>query len=360
MVVKRSKIEDRRCVMKNRAGVLACVVILLLTSCGGQASSPTGVSLISTETPLPPTVTPDPPTASPIPPTETALPPTATPVPPTTTPTATVEPTPEPPFEGIVVTYNGRGCTVSGPTELPAGDYQFKVENLTRQMGTLRVDYNLCGQPFQELVEIQGEPGRNFLPGEFLFNAPQVEHTMVRNQSTGEFVYTYFLHAVGEYSVAISDGVSLTYWLCDPLEVTEGAEPVPPTATPEVASCEAIEGTCLELTFHGESCTYAGPADFEEGPVTLLFINASELHAAVNMLRHKQGKTIEDMMALFADGVSTAHHPAWTEEVGTWEPIEPGMIQVWRGELRPGIHTLVCASLCPWLVWFGGGFAVGE
>ncbi len=358
--------------MMSRVSVLVCIVLLLVTSCGGQASPATEMGLASTETPLPPTATPIPPTASPFPPTETPLAPTATPlpptatptatpIPPTTTPTATVEPTPEPPFEGIVVTYNGRGCTVSGPPELPAGDYQFKVDNQTRQSVTLRVDHNLCGQTFQELVEMQGAPGTNFLTGTFLGNASQAEHTMVRNQSTGEFAYTYFLHTVGEYSVAISDGISLTFWLCGPLAVTEGPEPIPPTATPELASCEGAEGTCLELTFDGGSCTYAGPTGFEEGPVTLLFINASEEHVGVNLVRHNQGKTIEDMLARFnEDGTSRLHHPSWSEELGTWKAVRPGQNQVWRGELQTGVHTMVCYSACTELVWFGGGFTVGE
>ena len=353
--------------MKNPVGVLACVVILLLASCGGQGSPATEVSLISTETPLPPMVTPVrptsiPPNETPLPPTATPVPPTATqpptPIPPTTIPTATVEPTAEPPFEGIVVTFNGRGCTASGPTDLQAGDYQFMVENLTREAVALRIDHNLCGQTFQELVEMQGGPGRDFLHERFLFYASQAERTTVRNQSTGEFVYTYSLHEVGEYTVSL--GNSNGFWLCAPLEVREGREPVPLTATPEPASCEAVEGTCLELTFDGESCTYAGPAEFEEGEVTLLFINASEVHAMVYLLRHEQGKTIEDMRAQYVDGVTTADYPSWVTDLGTARGIKPGMNQVWRGELQAGIHTMSCDSLCPYLSWFGDGFSVGE
>jgi hypothetical protein len=243
---------------------------------------------------------------------------------------------------------------------LPAGDYQLVVENLTRELVTPRVEHNLCGHRFEELVEIQGAPGRSFLPGVFLFNASQAEYTMVRNQSTGEFLYTYSLRTVGEYTVALRNPSSGTFWLCAPLEVTEGPEPVPPTATPELASCEGVEGTCLELTFDGESCTYAGPTGFEEGSVILLFINASEEHVGVNLLRHDQGKTMEDMLALFVGGVSTGHHPSWTQELGTWKAIRPGQNQVWRGEPQPGVHTMVCYSACTELVWFGAGLTVGE
>lgn len=336
--------------MKNAVGVLTCVGLLLLTSCAEQASPATEIALISTETPLPPTATLVPPTATLTP----------TPIPPTPTPTSTMEPTPEPPFEGLVVTYNGRGCTVSDPTDLPTGDHQFVVENLTDDVISLRIYRKLCGYTFQELVEIQGDPGRNFLPGSFLGGASQTEHTMERIQGTKEFMYTYALHTAGEYSVALYNPTSQNYWLCAPLDVTEGSEPIPPTATPEIMSCEGVAGTCLELTFDGESCTYAGPMEFKGGSVTLLFINASETHAAVNLLRHLEGKTIQDMLALFGDGVTTVHHPDWTEELGTWKETNPGMNQVWRGELESGTYTMVCGSLCPWLVYFGTGLTVGE
>jgi hypothetical protein len=238
------------------------------------------------------------------------------------------------------------------------------VENLTGKSISLHVGHNVCGRSFQELVELQGVPGRNYAGALDYFQfVPQAERRMERNRSTGEFIYTYSLDRIGEYSITLITQwlkPSATFWLCGPLEVTEGPVPIPPTATPELTSCEEVEETCLELTFDGESCTYAGPTDFGEGLVTLLFINASELHAAVNMLRHAQGKTIEDMRAYFGGETSTKHAPSWTEDYGTWTGIAPGMIQVWRGELRPGIHTVVCASFCPWLVWFGGGFAVGE
>ena len=347
--------------MRNIVGVLALVLLLFLTGCGGQVSAATEMVLASDETPHSPTATLLPSTAT-LPPTATP-PPTATKPPTliqiTSTPTATIEPSPEP-FEGIVVTYNGSGCTISGPTDLTTGDHQFFVENLTKDSVSLRIYRNLCGHTFQELVEIQGDPGRNFLPGEFLFDAPQTEHNMERIPTTTDFIYTYALHTAGEYSVALHNPTSQNYWLCAPLEVTEGSEPIPPTATPEISSCEGVDGTCLELTFDGDSCTYVGPTEFNSGPVTWLFINASDVHATVNLMRHLEGKTIQDMLARFSDGVSKLHHPDWTEEVNYWKAINPGMNLIWRGELQPGIHTMVCITLCPWLVYFGTGFTVGE
>lgn len=210
---------------------------------------------------------------------------------------------------------------------------------------------------------MQGEPGRN-LP-----NLPWIawpEYTTERNQSTGDFVYTYSLDEAGEYSITLWNQISQSLWLCGPLTVTEGPLPVPPTATPEFTSCDGVEGVCLELTFDGEACTYAGPTDFEEGRVTLLFVNASEGPAAVNLARHDSGKTIQDMIDTFTDGVSTEHqawfpqYPPWTQSLGTWEKANPGTVQVWRGTLGPGIYSMVCGRICPYLVWYGTSFTVEE
>jgi hypothetical protein len=230
--------------MRNAFGVLACIGLLLLAGCGGQASPATELALASTATLLPPTATPVLPTATPVPPTETPLSPTATPVPPTATP---VPPT----------------ATPLPPTSTPG-----------------------------------------------------------------------------------------------PPTATPGPSP---TATPTPASCEEAEGVCLQLTFDGESCTYAGPTDVQRGGATLIFINASTDAAAVNLLRHMPGYTHQDMLDIFGeDGTSTWHAPAWTVDYGTWKQIQPGKMQVWRRVLYPGIHTLVCARDNPFLVWYGAGLTVGE
>jgi hypothetical protein len=134
-----------------------------------------------------------------------------------------------------------------------------------------------------------------------------------------------------------------------------------PTATPLPTSCAEVEGTCLELTFDGETCTYAGPTEFGRGWVTLVFINASKDTASVNLVRHMPGHTHQDMLDIFGeDGTSTAHHPVWTVETGTWKTVRAREIQVWRGVLYAGIHTMVCARHSPFLVWYGTGLDVGD
>ncbi len=54
------------------------------------------------------------PTSTPLPPTDTSIPPTQVPQP-------------------IEVTFDGKGCTVTGPTELPMGEHQFILRDLTEK-----------------------------------------------------------------------------------------------------------------------------------------------------------------------------------------------------------------------------------
>jgi hypothetical protein len=136
---------------------------------------------------------------------------------------------------------------------------------------------------------------------------------------------------------------------------------VSPTDTPELTSCEEVEGICLELTFDGESCTYEGPTLFKSGPVTLLFLNESEGFAAVDLLRHNGDQSIQDMIDYFGEEPSTKHHPSWsTEFLDVWGYIESGNIRIWRGALEPGIHTMVCVKQIPNGVWFGTGLTVED
>ncbi len=134
-----------------------------------------------------------------------------------------------------------------------------------------------------------------------------------------------------------------------------------PTATPKPTSCEKVEGICLWLSFDGESCTYEGPTEFKKGGVTLLVINESAAGASVNLVRHTGDETIQDAIDHIGEEPSSKHHPSWTIEIpGVWKRVPPGESYTWEGILEPGIHTMVCARLNPFGVWFGTGLTVKD
>ena len=137
---------------------------------------------------------------------------------------------------------------------------------------------------------------------------------------------------------------------------------IPPTRTPEPTSCDEVEGICLELTYDGEHCTYKGPTEFKSGTVTLLYINESDVEAYVNMVRHLEDKTVQDMIDYLGEEPSHKHYPLWSVEIqGVWYGVYIGMSHTWVGDLEPGIHTMVCVTGGPiYNVWFGGGFTVED
>lgn len=149
--------------------------------------------------------------------------------------------------------------------------------------------------------------------------------------------------------------------------VTAEPEPTatnfPPTSTPILTSCEEVEGSCLELSFDGDSCIYEGPSDMEAGQVALIFHNESDGWAAANLIRLLEGKTIQDVLVYNGEEPSTKHAPSWSVSVpGVYNEIEAGESHFWEGVLDPGIHALVCARTPPWPdpigVWFGTGITV--
>jgi len=135
------------------------------------------------------------------------------------------------------------------------------------------------------------------------------------------------------------------------------ATPVLPTRTPAPASCEELEGTCLNLTFDGEGCIYEGPTEVASGPVSLLFHNMSDEFAAVNLLMLLDGKTIEDVIEYSGEEPTTKHHPPWSRELGTYKATAAGRNRHWKGELEPGEYFMVCAGFSSG-VWLGTGLTV--
>jgi hypothetical protein len=128
----------------------------------------------------------------------------------TTEPTQTAE-------QGIVeygvVTFNGEECSVLGPTEVPTGDYNFVLKNLSDynlRMGVVRL---IDGKTFQDVVDFQGEPGR-YTPFVPFISFPFY-------YTSDHKVYTYSLDKAGEHYIGVQDSKKTHLWLCAPFQVIE-------------------------------------------------------------------------------------------------------------------------------------------
>ena len=144
---------------------------------------------------------------------------TPTPIPPTATPTPTSEPLPETVAEGIEVTFDGNECTVSGPTELPIGEHSFFFKDLSGQNQVLYVSHLLDGHTFQDLLDLQSEPGEYYPRPGWAVHARNLG--IEWNESVGAQVYTFSIDYDGEHSIHIGRYSPDSLWFCAPLEVIE-------------------------------------------------------------------------------------------------------------------------------------------
>lgn len=57
-----------------------------------------------------------------------------------------------------VVNFDGTGCTVSLPTELPPGRYSVGLSNSSEEDVHLFVSRHITDKTFQDVLDLQGEP----------------------------------------------------------------------------------------------------------------------------------------------------------------------------------------------------------
>jgi len=147
-----------------------------------------------------------------------------TPIPPTLTPnpTPTSEPSPESVPEGIVVTFDGNVCTVSGPTELPAGDQPFVLNDLSEMNVDLWVSRLNDGKTLQDLLDEQSEPGVWWPKPSWVEYSRHTGGPWKNANGVGE-IWTYFVEKEGDYFVYVGKDTAQTksLWVCAPLKVIE-------------------------------------------------------------------------------------------------------------------------------------------
>ena len=121
--------------------------------------------------------------------------------------------------------------------------------------------------------------------------------------------------------------------------LTYTSTPLPPTEVPEPASCDEVEGSCLELTFDGENCIYDGPAQQKTGTATVFFINQSDELAYMYLMKHTGDEPLQDSSDYWSEG-STYGVPSWVEYIFT-EDASAGKSDFWEGNLGSGINILM-------------------
>ena len=130
-------------------------------------------------------------------------------------PEASKTPASTPHMIDFEVTFDGNGCTASGPTDVPIGDYSFLLINSSGRGAKLVVTQLLDGHSYQDMVDLQTEPGDNFM----------IETWMSRPFyfSKDQKVYVVALDEAGEHGIVISEDKHAGIWLCAPFQVIENS-----------------------------------------------------------------------------------------------------------------------------------------
>ena len=122
-------------------------------------------------------------------------------------------PSPEPPAVAFQVTLDDSGCTVSGPTEVPTGEYSFLLENLSAlnvEMGVLQL---LDGHKYQDMLDLQSEPGQPFSREPWMSQPFYI--------TKDHKVWNVTLDEQGEHVIVVAEYGHAHIWLCIPFQVVE-------------------------------------------------------------------------------------------------------------------------------------------
>ena len=142
------------------------------------------------------------PISTPLPPTDTSIPPTQV-------------------TQPIDVTFDGMGCTVTGPTELPMGEHQFILRDLSENDAELTVQYFVDGKTTQDYLDLQSDSGAWFEYQQNTWAQPAIMRGTEWNELIDGKEYTYLLNEEGEYVILVSGYSPRSVWICAPLWVIE-------------------------------------------------------------------------------------------------------------------------------------------
>ena len=145
---------------------------------------------------------------------------TPTPIPPTETSKPTSEPLPETVTE-FEVTFDGNDCTVTGPTELPAGEHTFIFIDQSDMRGELWLVYLEDGKTFQDHFDLQSEPGEWYPKPSWVIYDTRVSFEFQESNGRRVDSSTWKLDKVGEHTIVCYVSSPQMIWFAAPFMVVE-------------------------------------------------------------------------------------------------------------------------------------------
>ena len=115
------------------------------------------------------------------------------------------------------VTFDGDGCTYSGPTELTTGDHSFVFKDLSDQKQELWSGQIIGGHTYQDLLDLQSEP-LEFIPKpNWIFHPRLLSQEL--DESVGAEVYTWRFVMEGDYELTAGTYSPPSVWICGSFQV---------------------------------------------------------------------------------------------------------------------------------------------
>ena len=120
---------------------------------------------------------------------------------PTSTQVSPTEPSPTSLRSQIEITFDGNECIVTSPAELPVGDYEATLTDLTDLKAELWIVYLEDGYTIQDHLDGQSKPGVHYPKPSWIYYDKRI--SWVSRESNGERIETtsWKLDRVGEHNI---------------------------------------------------------------------------------------------------------------------------------------------------------------
>ena len=115
------------------------------------------------------------------------------------------------------VIFDEDGCTYSGPSELTTGDHSFVFKDLSDQNQELWSGQITGGHTYQDLLDLQSEPGEYIPKPNWLYHPRLLSQEM--DESVGAEVYTWRFVMEGDYELTAGTYSPPSVWICGSFQV---------------------------------------------------------------------------------------------------------------------------------------------
>ena len=124
---------------------------------------------------------------------------------------------PAPPQDIFEVTFDGNECTLSGPTEIPTGEYRIPLNDQGHGGMYVWIGRVLEGRTWQDALDLQEYPSQWVPAPDWTTKAKITFHEY--DAEIDRTLFTYEFEEAGEYQVWLENKSAMKLWPCAPFTV---------------------------------------------------------------------------------------------------------------------------------------------